>query len=275
MIHSVSPRYRTLFVLSAAFLCVLGISLVRKGVRAEPVQEPPRPKRLLIVTVTKGFRHADSIPVLEKVVKELGEQDGGFTVDYVRTDEEMAQKMTPTALKQYDGVFFGNTTGELPIPDREAFLKWIAEGHAFIGVHSATDTYHKYPPYIEMIGGEFKTHGPQAEVVCNVEDREHPSTKMLGAMRLVFDEIYLFKNYDRKRFHGLLSLDKHPNTKEAGDYPIAWCRMQDKGRVFYTALGHRPDVWKSRWYQLHLLGGIRWALGLEKGDAVLPNSAVK
>jgi uncharacterized protein len=245
-----------------------------RAVADDSKQEPPK-KRLLIVTVTKGFRHGDSIPLIESIVKELGEKDGSFTVDYVRTDEEMAQKMTAAALQTYDGVLFGNTTGDLPLPDKEAFLEWIAEGHGFIGVHSATDTFHSFPPYIEMIGGEFLTHGPQVNVFCNVEDKTFPATRMLGGMRMVFDEIYQFKNYDRNKVHPLLGLTRHPNNGTPGYYPIAWCKMYEKGRVFYTALGHRPDVWKAPWYQLHVLGGIRWALGLEKGDASLPNPASK
>jgi type 1 glutamine amidotransferase len=30
--------------------------------------------------------------------------------------------------------------------------------------------------------------------------------------------------------------------------------------VFYTALGHREDVWQNALYQQHILGGIRWLL---------------
>ena len=56
------------------------------------------PKKLLVVTVTKGFRHADSIPVAERVIAELGKKSGKFEVDYVRTDAEMAEKMTVEAL---------------------------------------------------------------------------------------------------------------------------------------------------------------------------------
>jgi hypothetical protein len=37
--------------------------------------------------------------------------------------------------------------------------------------------------------------------------------------------------------------------------------------MFYTSLGHREDVWTSELYQKHILGGIRWALGLENGDS--------
>lgn len=224
------------------------------------------PKRLLIVTVTKGFRHGDSIPLIEEIVPKLGQYRGSFVVDFVRTDEEMAAKMTPDALKSLDAILFGNTTGDLPLPDRDAFLKWLDSGKAFIGTHSATDTFHNWPPYIQMIGGEFLTHGPQVKVNVLIEDPKHPATKVWNGPREVFDEIYQFKNYDPATFHDLLHLDKHPNTGAPGYYPISWCKRYGKGRVFYTALGHRPDVWKADWYQAHLLGGIRWALGQEKGD---------
>src|SRR5213080_2591417 len=67
------------------------------------------PKKVLVVTITKGFRHS-SIPTAEKILAELGKKSGVFSVDYVRTDEEMAQKMTAAGLKDYDGVIFANTT---------------------------------------------------------------------------------------------------------------------------------------------------------------------
>jgi hypothetical protein len=72
--------------------------------------------------------------------------------------------------------------------------------------------------------------------------------------------------------HGLLTLDKHPNTGVPGDYPIAWCKMYGAGRVFYTALGHREEVWESPDFQKHLLGGIKWAVRLERGDAAPQNT---
>src|SRR5690349_25029009 len=79
------------------------------------------PKKVLVVTVTKGFRHS-SIPTAEKVLGELAQKSGAFTVDYVRNDADMAEKMTAAALKNYDAVIFANTTGILPLPDKQAFL---------------------------------------------------------------------------------------------------------------------------------------------------------
>ncbi len=217
------------------------------------------PKRVLVVSVTKGFRH-DSIPTAEKVIAEIGQQSGAFTVDYARTDEELTAKTTAEALKGYDGVFFAQTTGDLPLADREAFLAWIKAGHAFMGMHSASDTFHTYAPFVSMIGGEFASHGAQATVKVNVDDPKNPATKDLKSGFEVHDEIYLFKSYSRDAVHMLLSLDKQPNTGEPGYYPIAWCDDYGKGRVFYTALGHRDDVIVSDWYRKHLLGGMVWAL---------------
>src|SRR6266566_8290371 len=149
------------------------------------------PKKLLVVTVTKGFRHS-SIPTAEKVLADVGKSSGAFTVDYARNDQEIAEKMTPDALKQYDGVIFANTTGDLPLPDQQAFIDWIRSGKAFVGMHSASDTFHGFPPYIEMLGGEFQAHPPGFyKVDCRNQDPHHPATRHLGATFTVTDEIYL------------------------------------------------------------------------------------
>jgi uncharacterized protein len=228
-------------------------------------------KKLLVVTATQGFRHS-SIPLAEKVLAGLGEQSGVFTVEYARGGKEgkesadLHEKLSAEALKNYDGVIFANTTGDLPLPDREAFLKWIQSGKAFIGMHSATDTFHNYRPFVEMIGGEFKSHGSQVGVECLNQDPEHPASRHLGASYSIFDEIYVLTSFNRSQVHGLLTLDKEPNKLLPGDYPIAWCKQVGRGKLFYTSLGHREDVWLSGPYQEHILGGIKWALGLEKGD---------
>lgn len=245
-----------------AFVAVAALCLLTL-LPAIPAEARP-PKRLLVVTVTKGFRH-DSIPVAEAVISALG-IGGGWETDFARTDEDIAKKMTADALKNYDGVVFANTTGDLPLPDRDAFLAWLRSGKAFIGIHSATDTYPGWPDYLTMIGGQFQTHGAQVEVTCINDDPKHPATKEKdwGLTRNVFDEIYLLQKFDPARVHSLLHLNQHPNDKTPGNYPIAWTRAEGKGRIFYTSLGHRQEVWASSWYQIHLRGGIRWALGLER-----------
>jgi len=283
---------RPINLLCIGALCVLGL--------AWPANAAP--KRVLVVTTTLGFRHS-SIPTAERILATLGKQSGLYTVDYARVEPNdpqfkgpdgkidetkvrvaitnvLAEKMSARALKKYDAVIFANTTGDLPLPDKEAFLDWIKSGKGFIGMHAAGDTFHNYQPYLEMLGAEFKTHEAQVTVNAINQDRDCPMCRHLPANFEVFDEIYQFKNFDPATFHGLLTLDKHPNNHSPGVYPVSWCKEYGKGRVFYTSLGHREDVWDPNWtqdwvnkkeiaqaYQQHILGGIKWALGLECMDA--------
>jgi len=218
------------------------------------------PPRLLVVSVTKGFRH-DSIPTAEKLAERLAAQSGAFTVDYARTDEELAAKLGPGGRDSYAGVYFAQTSGDLPIPDPQGFVDWIAAGHAFVGTHSASDTFPGFAPYLDMLGGHFLRHGEQTKVSLLVRDASHPVSKAVPQPLEVFDEIYQFERYDPSRVHLLLYVAKHPETGAAGEFPLAWTREHGKGRVFYTALGHRDDVLTSEWYGAHLLAGMKWALG--------------
>lgn len=259
-------------------LALLALGLPLTGLSAET-------KHLLVVTATKGFRHS-SIPTAERILKQLGADSGVYDVEYVRggadgkDDTDVKEKLAPDSLRKYDGVIFANTTGDLAIPDKEFFLEWLKSGKAFIGMHSCSDTYHGYPAFIQMLGGEFLTHHEQVKIAAINQDGQHPATQHLGPSFQVFDEIYLFKNFNRDQVHGLLWLDKHPNKGNPGDFAVAWCKEYGKGRVFYTSLGHREDVWDadpnlkdrrnstdvSKAYQQHVLGGIQWALGLKPGS---------
>jgi hypothetical protein len=236
------------------------VLLALAGWAAVPPDAWGAPPRLLVVTVTKGFRH-ESIPAVERLAERLAGRSGAFTVDYARTDEELAAKLGPTGRHAYDGVYFAHTSGDLPIPDPPGLLDWIAAGHAFVGTHSASDTFPGFEPYLDMLGGHFRRHGEQAKVSLLVKDASHPSTKGIPQPLEVLDEIYEFERYDPSRVRLLLHVARHPETGAPGEFPLAWTRDHGKGRVFYTALGHREDVLASDWYGAHLLAGIRWALG--------------
>ena len=119
-----------------------------------------------------------------------------------------------------------------------------------------------------MLGNEFLTHGDAGG--GRRPGREQPTIRRQrrsAAASRVFDEIYKFTRQNRGAVTMLLSLDRHPadglaEQNQPADLPLAWAKSHGRGRVFYTALGHREDVWRNPLYQQHVLGGVLWTLGL-------------
>ncbi len=217
---------------------------------------------VLICTATEGFRH-DSIETAEEVLAAMAGRTGLFQVRFARTEAEMIAALSPDGLREVSVVMFVHTTGEIATPRRAGLLQWVAEGGAFIGVHSASDTWHESDQYLEMLGGEFATHPAQTTVSVQIDDPAHLSTAGLAAPYTIFEEIYLFGRFSRDRVNMLMSLRAHPESGAPGFFPLAWHKRHGSGRVLYTALGHRNETWHTPWFQQHLAGAIEWALGRE------------
>jgi type 1 glutamine amidotransferase len=225
----------------------------------------PLPK-VLFVTHSAGFRHQvvtrspdGSLSFAERQLQAAAKD----RFDVVATQD--LGELGREKLKGYQGVVF-YTTGELPI-DVEALTDFVKAGGGFAGIHSATDTLYKSAPYGEMIGGYFDGHPWHEKVRIKVEDARHPATAHLGPSFEIADEIYQFKDWDRNKLHVLLSLDagsvdltKQGVKRADHDFANAWTRDYGKGRVFYTALGHREEVWADPRFLTHLVNGIAWTL---------------
>lgn len=265
-------------LLSVASLAVLVVC----GMASSLAAQDPAPKknaRILMVTQSAGFRHGSvtrkegQLAPAERAITELGISSGLFRVDCT---QDVAKDFTKETLDNYDIVFF-YTTGDLPIPKDvlEYFLNdWLKRpGHGFVGAHSAADTYHKYEPYWDMIGGTFNGHpwNSSATVTITVHDTQHPISKPWGSEFTIKDEIYQFKNWQPEKVRVLMSLNMAKTAlKKPYHVPIAWCKEYGQGKVFHMSLGHNESVWQDRRYLDSMLGGIKWILGYEKGDAT-PN----
>ncbi len=288
------------------FLCLfIVVSLNPLSIQGQEGEK--KTKNVLVVSATTGFRHA-SIPNGEKMLVQLAEKSQGeFRMTLMSADpaypnyslanskdpnqQERFQKdlaavfekyMSPSKLADYQGVFFVSTTGKPPIPNMDAFLDWVREGHAVMGLHAATD-HQLSEPFAEMLGGgaRFESHpggGNIARRIVQV-DKDHPVSKDWMNGLPVVDEFYRFKNFDRNKVHSLLDLQWEEKGK-IDLYPVSWIKDHGNGRIFYTSMGHRDDVMLpdlpsidygskkengnevSAAYQHHVTQGIRWALRL-------------
>lgn len=265
--------YRAAGILSLAF-----------AVSAFP-QAQPKKKRLLAIGATTGFQH-DSVSHGLGTIWKIG-QESGLWDTYIRTDTQLITKKPEKnaegrtlnnmkSLDYFDAVFF-YTTGELNMNEEQksALLSFVKEdGKGFIGAHSATDTFYNWPEYGEMIGGYFDQHPWHKEVTVRVEDRNFPATKHFPPSFQITDEIYQFKNYSRDRVRVLMSID--PSTVDLTDkrvhrtdkdFAVTWVRQYGKGRVFYSSLGHREEVWNRPDIQKMWVEAVKWAMGMTQGDA--------
>jgi type 1 glutamine amidotransferase len=148
-------------------------------------------------------------------------------------------------------------------------------------MHSATDTFHSpsadsLDPYIKMIGAEFIVHGGQQKAHMICADSKFPGMSAVPADFGPMEEWYSLKWF-APNLHVLLIQDTSTMQTNGNNkcyarppYPATWARMHGKGRVFYTNMGHREDVWTNPVFQQVLAGGLNWAVRNIDAD-VTPN----
>jgi len=161
---------------------------------------------------------------------------------------------------------------------KTAFLDAIKEGKGFVGFHCATDTFHspghksgylprdvdsegkdKFDPYIQMIGGEFAIHGAPQKAILKTIDPKWPGAEAFNDASFP-EEWYSLKNFSTD-LHVILAQDctgMKGDMYQRGAYPETWARHHGEGRVFYTSMGHREDVWKRPDFEALVIGALNW-----------------
>ncbi len=242
-------------------------------------QAAPKKKRLLVIGAVEGFQH-DATSYAMATLWKLG-QESGLWETYIKTDVQLLTKKklggNAKNLDYFDAVAF-YTTGELKMDDEQkaALMSFIkADGKGFIGVHSAPDTFYKWPEYGEMLGGYFDGHPWntfQAPIL--LEDPTHPIVQHFPKEFTILDEIYQSKDYSREKSRVLLRMNENKldmtkkGIKRADkDFAIAWVKEYGKGRVFYSTLGHTEESWNDKNVQKMWLEAVKWALKLTDGSA--------
>jgi len=287
---------RQMIATTGAAALGLGLSQFSRPFPTTWAADPAGPKRkILFFTRSQGYEHSviarkgGELGFAEKILIDLGKANG-FDV----TATKDGRIFTPENIAQYDAFFF-YTTGDLTAPGgdnqppmskegKAALLAAIHDGKGFLGSHCGSDTFHspgvdrfqhageRLDPYLAMLGGEFIHHGAQQKSVMTVTDHKFPGFADLPASFTLLEEWYSLKDF-ADNLHVLLVQGTKGMTGDLyqrPDYPATWARKHGKGRVFYTSMGHRDDVWENAMFRSILLGGLSWAAGNVEAD-VTPN----
>jgi type 1 glutamine amidotransferase len=253
------PFGRLWFAVAAAAMSAAALAIICTVACAQD-----RPSRVLYFTHSAGYRH-DVIPASREILKQLGEMSPWFEVE---TTEHVAV-FAAENLRRYGALIFF-TTGELPMNDiqKQALVDFVRNGGGFLGVHSATDTFYRWPEYGKLVGGYFDEHPWHQGVRIDVADQSDPLVAFLGASFTITDEIYQIRDFDVGGSKVLLRLDpasvdlaRNNMHRHPYGWPLAWTRSFGNGRVFYTALGHEEAVWRDARYQKLLRNAVLWAIG--------------
>jgi type 1 glutamine amidotransferase len=274
----------------ATFLKTLIQGLVWAAGRQDLAEKPK--KKLLFFTKSAGFEHdvvrrKDSeLAFAERIMIDLGKKHG---IEVTCTKDGT---VFDSDYKNYDAFFFYTTedltqTGNDRQPamspqGKENLLAAIRSGKGFIGSHCASDTFHtsgnrlesqtQPDPYIAMLGGEFIRHGRQQVAKMRVTSPGFPGLSDAGTVFSLNEEWYSLKNF-APDMHVILVQETEgmvDDDYKRPPYPATWARQEGEGRVFYTSMGHREDVWTNPLFQSILMGGIHWAL--RDADAPIPGN---
>lgn len=164
-------------------------------------------------------------------------------------------------LKTYDLIFPCWTMGQLTKEQSEGLRSAVHGGVGLGGIHGGMgDAFRGDLDYEWMVGGHFVGHPHVGDYTVRVTDRTSPITAGLpGSFAYQSEQYYMMTD------PGIQVLADTAYTHEGRivTMPVAWVKAWGQGRVFYNALGHKPDEF-IRFPEARQLTvqGLLWAAGL-------------
>lgn len=193
-----------------------------------------------------------------EIYKDFVERSGRYLVEVT----EDCDALKADSIKRYSAAVVYAQGGKLTSAQETGLIEFVKSGGAFVGLHSATAAFRENSGYIEMVGGEFATHGPVTEFPVNIVDHEHMITARVPDFRIT-DEFYTLDKLDAAAVR-VLAEGQWTGKK----HPLAYVKEYGTGRVFYLALGHDERAFTHPEFQKLALRGLDWALGRKPGKAL-------
>ncbi|MFT4565971.1 MAG: type 1 glutamine amidotransferase [Saprospiraceae bacterium] len=228
---------------------------------------------VLIFSKTNGFPHSSAIKAAIPAFKNMADAN-----NWTLYSTNNGAIFNPHQLQQFDVVIWNNVSGKvLNSEQRGHFKKYLEEGGGFVGIHAAGDASHQWDWYEDsVIGARFSHHpiNPQLQMApMQLEKEESDLAIGLSSNWERKDEWYMFYDNPRDKGFDILYNVDESNMKPSGnipilatdkdwgmgeDHPIVWYHELEKGRVFYSALGHSGRAFKEENHLQLLENAIKW-----------------
>lgn len=207
------------------------------------------PRKIEMMFLGHAGEHHNSGAFMPMLASGLSQS--GINITYTESVEDL----NPQTLALYDGLIIYANHEEITSAQEEALLDFVADGNAFVPIHSASFCFLNSPAYIELVGGQFKRHDT-GTFTAEIVKKDHP------AMQPVEE----FSTWDETYFHDKMTDDRTILMERVeGDHrePWTWVKEHGKGKIFYTAYGHDERTWSNPEFHKLIKSGILWAISDE------------
>ena len=128
------------------------------------------PSRVLFLGDNAGHRPANRFALMQPALAARG-------IEMTCTDK--LDSLKSTNLGRYDALVIHADHTRIPPEQEKALLDYVESGHGFGPVHSASFCLLNSPKYIELVGGQFESHGTAVfkEAIVNGEQKHLQSTR--------------------------------------------------------------------------------------------------
>lgn len=153
------------------------------------------------------------------------------------------------------------TMGTITKEQEKGLLTAVAGGVGLAGWHGGmADAFRNNTEYQWMVGGQWVAHpGNIIDYEVNIIDHEDPITAGLSDFKMHSEQYYMHVDPSNQVLATTTFSGEHAHWVNGVVMPVVWKRMWDKGRVFYSSLGHVArdfDVPEAKEIQIR---GMMWA----------------
>lgn len=231
-----------------ALLFIISILLFGSSVR----KTNDGPRRLELLFLGHKSMHHESEKLADIFTREYFKE--GINISYSNNPNDL----NGAVLKNYDGLILYANHDTISASQEKALLDFVRSGKGFIPLHCASYCFRNSPEVVEMIGGQFKSHGYDSFPAV-IKDPGHP----------VMKNVTSFTTSDETYKHDKISKEIEVLSERVdGTHvePYTWVRSYGAGRVFYTAYGHDEKTFNNPGFLQLVKNGILWSVG-EKASA--------
>ena len=231
---------------------------------------PKKPRKLLVLDLCIASFYHTTIAHVNLAVERMAVNTGAYQAVFSNDLDNLKYPK----IKDYDAVFLNNLVGAV-FSDPEVLdglIRFVREGGGVMGFHGSSFASQDQRAYGELLGAQEGQHQYNGEPgVVKLDDPANPLTRQFRAPSFEwYDEYYHFAQttpYSRDTLHVLMSVDaakadmRRWHIRPDNDYGLVWVRKFGAGRVFNTALGHRPGFFANPDMARMILGAIQFVLG--------------